>query len=44
MSIAVRTRLIHGYLCIGDDMLWSLVRDELVALGEGLTNLLATHS
>lgn len=41
MVIAVRNRLIHGYLGIDDDTLWSIVRDDLVPLRDGLTKLLA---
>ncbi len=43
MVIAVRNRLIHGYLGIDDDTLWSIVRDDLVPLRECLTKLLATR-
>lgn len=43
MTIAVRNRLIHGYLGIDDDTLWSIVRDDLAPLREGLTKLLATR-
>jgi uncharacterized protein with HEPN domain len=43
MVIAVRNRLIHGYLGIDDDTLWSIVRDDLAPLREGLTKLLATR-
>lgn len=44
MVIAVRNRLIHGYLGIDDDTLWSVVCDDLAPLREGLTKLLATRS
>lgn len=44
MVIAVRNRLIHGYLGIDDDTLWSIVRDDLRPLREGLTKLLDTRS
>lgn len=30
--IATRNRLIHGYLGIDDDIVWSIVRDDLPAL------------
>jgi uncharacterized protein with HEPN domain len=42
LVIAVRNRLIHGYLGIDDDTLWSIVRDDIAPLREGLTKLLAT--
>ena len=42
--IAVRNRLIHGYLGIDDDTLWSIVRDDLVPLRESLTKLLGSRS
>jgi len=32
LIIATRNRLIHGYLGIDDDTLWSIVRDEVPAL------------
>ncbi|AGW15042.1 HepT-like ribonuclease domain-containing protein [Megalodesulfovibrio gigas] len=32
MIIATRNRLIHGYLGIDDDVLWSIVRDEVPVL------------
>ena len=41
MVIAVRNRLIHGYLGIDDDTLWSIVRDDLVPLRLALTKLLS---
>ena len=44
MVIAVRNRLIDGYLGIDDDTLWSIVRDDLGPLREGLTKLLETRS
>ena len=42
LVIALRNRLIHGYLGIDDDTLWSIVRDDLAPLREGLTKLLGT--
>lgn len=30
--IAIRNRLIHGYLGIDNDTLWSIVRDDIPAL------------
>ena len=41
MIVAVRNRLVHGYLGIDDDTLWSIVSDDLVPLRAGLTRLLA---
>ena len=41
MVVAVRNRLIHGYLGIDDDTLWSVVIDDLAPLRKGLTTLLA---
>lgn len=32
MLIATRNRLIHGYLGIDDDILWSIVQDDVPAL------------
>ncbi len=29
MIIAVRNRLIHAYLGIDDDIIWSVIRDDL---------------
>jgi uncharacterized protein with HEPN domain len=43
MVIAVRNRLAHGYLGIDDDTLWSIVRDDLTKLREGLAKLLAAR-
>ncbi len=37
--IATRNRLIHAYLGIDDDVIWSIVRDDLPALLEGLDSL-----
>lgn len=37
--IATRNRLIHAYLGIDDDVIWSIVRDDLPALLEGLQSL-----
>lgn len=42
MVIAVRNRLIHGYLGIDDDTLWSIVLDDVVPLRSALTKLLGT--
>ena len=32
MIIATRNRLIHGYLGIDDDILWSIIRDDVPGL------------
>ncbi len=37
--IAMRNRLIHGYLGIDNDTLWSIVRDDIPALLESLAKL-----
>jgi len=39
MIIATRNRLIHGYLGIDDDILWSIVRGEIPALLEQLREM-----
>ena len=39
MVNALRNRLIHGYLGIDDDTLWSIVQDDIAPLREGLTKL-----
>lgn len=39
MIIATRNRLIHGYLGIDDDTVWSIVQDELPPLIEKLSSL-----
>jgi uncharacterized protein with HEPN domain len=43
LVVAVRNRLIHGYLGIDDDTLWSIVTDDLLPLRAGLTRLLASQ-
>ena len=43
MVVAARNRLIHGYLGIDDDTLWSIVSDDLVPLRTALTRLLAAR-
>ncbi len=43
MVVAARNRLIHGYLGIDDDTLWSIVADDLVPLRVALTRLLAAQ-
>lgn len=40
--IATRNRLIHAYLGIDDDIIWSIVTDDVPALRQGLTDLLAS--
>jgi uncharacterized protein with HEPN domain len=37
--IATRNRLIHGYLGIDNDTLWSIVRDDIPALLPALRKL-----
>ena len=32
MIIATRNRLIHGYLGVDDDTLWSIIRDDVPGL------------
>ncbi len=32
MIIATRNRVIHGYLGIDNDMLWSIIQDDVPAL------------
>ena len=44
MIIAVRNRLIHGYLGVDDDTLWSIVTDDLAPLRAALARLLAARS
>jgi uncharacterized protein with HEPN domain len=36
MVIALRNRLIHGYLGIDDDTVWSIVRDDVAPLRKAL--------
>ena len=43
LVVAVRNRLIHGYLGIDDDTLWSIVSDDLVPLRGALERLLAAR-
>lgn len=40
MIVATRNRLIHGYLGIDDDTLWSIIRDDLPSLVENLNSVL----
>lgn len=42
MVIALRNRLIHGYLGIDNDTVWSIVQGDLAPLRAGLTKPLAT--
>lgn len=44
MVVAVRNRLIHGYLGIDDDTLWSIVADDLVPMRAALARLLASRA
>lgn len=41
LIIATRNRLIHGYLGIDNDTLWSIIRDHLPALLAQLRELRA---
>lgn len=41
MVVALRNRLIHGYLGIDDDTLWSIVQDDMAPLRQALQRLLA---
>jgi uncharacterized protein with HEPN domain len=41
--VAVRNRLIRGYLGIDDDTLWSIVRDDIAPLRASLTKLLGAQ-
>ncbi|AEJ02979.1 protein of unknown function DUF86 [Nitrosomonas sp. Is79A3] len=43
MIIATRNRLIHGYLGIDNDTLWSIIRDDIPALLPLLESLRTTH-
>jgi uncharacterized protein with HEPN domain len=43
MVVAARNRLIHGYLGIDNDTLWSIVSDDLTPLRAALTRLLAAQ-
>jgi len=43
MVVAVRNRLVHGYLGIDDDTVWSIVRDDLAPLRVALMVLLAAQ-
>lgn len=40
--VATRNRLIHGYLGIDNDTLWSIIRDDVPALLENLRRLKVT--
>ena len=40
MIIATRNRLIHGYLGIDDDTLWSIITDEVPELLSSLEKLI----
>ena len=44
MIIATRNRLIHGYLGIDDDTLWSIIQDDLPTLLPRLAELRARSS
>jgi uncharacterized protein with HEPN domain len=40
MIIATRNRLIHAYLGIDDDTIWSIIQDDLPALVIGLKKII----
>jgi uncharacterized protein with HEPN domain len=42
LIIATRNRLIHGYLGIDEDTLWSIVRSDIPPLLDSLRRLRAT--
>lgn len=42
--VATRNRLIHGYLGIDNDTLWSIIRDDVPSLLESLVRLKARIS
>lgn len=44
LVVAVRNRLIHGYLGVDDDTLWSILRDDLLPLRAALMQLLARRA
>jgi uncharacterized protein with HEPN domain len=44
MVVAPGNRLIHGYLGIDDDTVWSIVRDDVSPLRKALNALLAARS
>ena len=39
MIIATRNRLIHAYLGIDDDTIWSIIQDDLPSLVTGLKKI-----
>lgn len=41
--MATRHRLIHGYLGIDNDTLWSIIRDDIPALRDALEKLQARY-
>lgn len=43
LIIATRNRLIHGYLGIDNDTLWSIIRDDIPSLLLELRNLKEQH-
>lgn len=42
MIIATRNRLIHGYLGIDDDTLWSIIEDDIPELLQTLKGLVVS--
>ncbi len=43
LIIATRNRLIHGYLGIDDDTVWSIIQDDIPALLIALESMKAKH-
>ena len=43
LIIATRNRLIHGYLGIDDDTVWSIIQDDIPALLSALELIQAKH-
>jgi uncharacterized protein with HEPN domain len=43
LIIATRNRLIHAYLGIDDDTLWSIIQDDIPVLITGLQELKQNH-
>ena len=39
MIIAMRKRLMHAYLGIDDDTIWSIIRDDVMSLIQALKRL-----
>jgi len=43
LVVATRNRLIHGYLGVDDDTLWSIIRDDVPSLLDHLNRLNESH-